>query len=440
MKVLKFGGTSVGSIENIKSVKEIITDGEKKIVVLSAMSGTTNVLVKISELIKGGDLEDAANTIKDLCKKYEVVIDELFEVSDLKQEVSNYIDKVFDYLNSLTSQEHNEYLYNKIVSQGELMSTYMFTKYLNQEGVSARLLPALDFMRIDKLNDPDHFYIKQNLQRIIDEALPADIYITQGFICLDAYGNIANLQRGGSDYTATIIGAVVEADEVQIWTDIDGMHNNDPRCVENTHAISNLSFDEAAELAYFGAKILHPQTVMPAREGNIPVRLKNTMDPPSYGTLISQQTEGEGIKAIAAKDNITAIKIKSARMLQAHGFLKKVFEIFEKYETPIDMITTSEIAVSLTIDNNLHLNSIVEELRKFSKVEVDNQQSIVCLVGHSVVRHHETHRLFQVLQDLPVRMISYGGSNNNISLLVNTNDKISALQLLNKYVFEGVTS
>jgi len=437
MKVLKFGGTSVGSIENIRSVKKIITDGDKKIVVLSAMSGTTNILVEISEQIKRGEANEAIQTIESLFNKYEIVIDELFESSTLKQEVSNYIDQVFDYLKTLTSEVYSAFLYNKIVSQGELMSTYMFTKYLNQEGVNARLLPALDFMRIDKANDPDDFYIKQNLQRIIDEALPADIYVTQGFICLDAYGNIANLQRGGSDYTATIIGAVVEADEVQIWTDIDGMHNNDPRFVENTHAISNLSFDEAAELAYFGAKILHPQTVMPAREGNIPVRLKNTLDPTSYGTLISKQTEGEGIKAIAAKDNITAIKIKSARMLQAHGFLKKVFEIFEKYETPIDMITTSEIAISLTIDNDSCLNSIVEELAKFSKVEVDNQQSIICLVGHSVVKHHETHRLFQVLQDISVRMISYGGSNNNISLLVNTDDKISALQHLNKYVFEN---
>ena len=437
MKVLKFGGTSVGSIKNIKSVKEIITDGDKKIVVLSAMSGTTNALVAIYKQVKVGEIEASLLNIEALNQKYVTVIDELFDDSIFKQEVSNYVDGIFSYLRTLTSEKSSELLYNKIVSQGELMSTYMFTKYLNQEGVNARLLPALDFMRVDKTNDPDDFYIKQNLQRIINEALPADIYVTQGFICLDAYGNVANLQRGGSDYTATIIGGVVEADEVQIWTDIDGMHNNDPRFVENTHAISNLSFDEAAELAYFGAKILHPQTVMPAREANIPVRLKNTEDPESYGTLISKQWEGEGIKAIAAKDNITAIKIKSARMLQAHGFLKKVFEIFEKYETPIDMITTSEIAISLTIDNDENLIAIVEELEKFSLVEVDNEQSIVCLVGHSVVKHHETHRLFQVLQNLSVRMISYGGSNNNISLLVNTKDKISALQHLNKYVFEA---
>ena len=439
MKVLKFGGTSVGSIKNIKSVKEIINDGDRKIVVLSAMSGTTNALVEISEQIKLGALDVAIQYIENLSAKYEVVIDELFECSETKQEVSNYVDNVFEHLRGLTAEKHTVFLYNKIVSQGELMSTFMFTKFLNQEGVNAQLLPALDFMRVDKSNEPDDFYIKQNLQRIIHENLPADIYITQGFICLDAYGNIANLQRGGSDYTATIIGAVMDADEVQIWTDIDGMHNNDPRIVDNTHAISNLSFDEAAELAYFGAKILHPQTVMPARDANIPVRLKNTMDPASYGTLISEDTDGQGIKAIAAKDNITAIKIKSARMLLAHGFLKKVFEIFEKYETPIDMITTSEIAVSLTIDNEINLNSIVEELKKFSTVEVDNNQSIICLVGNEIVKHHETHRLFRVLQDLSVRMISYGGSNNNISLLVNTNDKVSALKHLNKYVFDFET-
>jgi len=436
MKVLKFGGTSVGSIENIKRVKEIIVDGGEKIVVLSAMSGTTNALVEISEIIKEKATSEAIQKIKILEEKYTQVLHELFENRNLKHEVEEYCEKIFDFLITCTSEKHSELLYNKIVSRGELLSTYIFTKYLNQEGVNAQLLPALDFMRIDKLNDPDDFYIKQNLQRKINESEPATIYITQGFICLNAFGEIANLERGGSDYTATIIGAVVNAEEVQIWTDIDGMHNNDPRFVENTHAISNLSFDEAAELAYFGAKILHPQTVMPAREANIPVRLKNTMDPASYGTLISREFKGEGIKAIAAKDNITAIKIKSARMLLAHGFLKKVFEIFEKYETPIDMITTSEIAVSLTIDDDRNLISIVEELEKFSRVEVDNQQSIICLVGHSVVKHHETHRLFKVLQDISVRMISYGGSNNNISLLVNTNDKITALKSLNSYIFE----
>jgi len=435
MKVLKFGGTSVGTIKNINRVKEIVVGGDKKIVVLSAMSGTTNYLVNIYALIKKGAIDSAKQEIASLKQTFHTVINELFEQAQLRLEVEKYAFQIFDFLTSCTTETATELLYNKIVSQGELLSTFMFAKHLNQEGVNACLLPALEFMRIDKGNEPDEFYIKQNLERLINTIPPADIYITQGFICLDAYGNIANLQRGGSDYTATIIGAIVKAEEVQIWTDIDGMHNNDPRIVENTNAISNLSFDEAAELAYFGAKILHPQTVMPARKANIPVRLKNTMDPTSYGTLISSETEENGIKAIAAKDGITAIKIKSARMLQAHGFLKKIFEIFEKYETAIDMITTSEIAVSLTIDNDTNLSAIVDELGKFSTVEVDQQQSIICLAGHSIVKHHETHRLFQVLQDISVRMISYGGSNNNISLLVNTDDKITALKKLNSYIF-----
>ncbi|AOW21353.1 aspartate kinase [Urechidicola croceus] len=440
MLVLKFGGTSVGSVENMTNVKNIIKTGGKKIVVLSAMSGTTNALVEISENIKNGKTEEALNVVNNLYKKYNETVDELLSRSNLKQEVGNYIDGVFDFLITSVDEPYSELLYNNIVSQGELLSTYIFSRFLIQEGMNARLLPALDFMRIDKNNEPDNFYIKQNLNRIIDESLSADIYVTQGFICLDAEGEIANLQRGGSDYTATIIGSVINADEVQIWTDIDGFHNNDPRYVEHTHAISNISFDEAAELAYFGAKILHPQTVMPVREFDIPVRLKNTMSPESSGTLITSEIHGEGIKAIAAKDNITAIKIKSARMLLAHGFLKKVFEIFEKYETSIDMITTSEIAVSLTIDDDTYLNSIVGELEKFASVEVDNKQSIVCLVGNEIIYHEDTHKLFKVLQDVKVRMISYGGSKNNISLLVSTENKLETLQKLHRYVFGMVTA
>jgi aspartate kinase len=437
MKVLKFGGTSVGSIENIRKVTNIIVDGEKKIVVLSAMSGTTNALVNIAEKCENNSQAEAQRYINKLHNKYKTVIDELFEKSELAQKVSNYVSSIFSDLNKATLEVYSELVFNKIVAQGELLSTYIFTNYLVQQGIKAQLLPALDFMRIDRLNEPDDFYIQQNLQRIIKESLPADIYVTQGYICLDAYGNIANLQRGGSDYSATIIGAAINADEVEIWTDIDGMHNNDPRFVENTNAISNLSYEEAAELAYFGARILHPQTVMPARQSNIPVRLKHTMRPERQGTLINNKVTDNGIKAIAAKDGITAIKIKSARMLLAYGFLKKVFEIFEKYETPIDMITTSEIAVSLTVDNITYLDAIKEELEKFSTVEVDQNQSIICLVGHSIVKHPKTHNLFHVLQDFSIRMISYGGSDNNISLLVNTKDKIKALKKLNEYVFEN---
>ena len=436
MLVLKFGGTSVGSVENMINVKNIINDGQKKVVVLSAMSGTTNALVNISEAIKTGQQDTAQTVIDQLKVHYANTINTLLTNKEINAEVTAYVASVFSGVEAQINQPFTALTYNTLVAQGELLSTFIFSRFLMQEGINASLLPALDFMRIDKTNEPDNFYINQNLNRILSEN-SADIYITQGFICRDAEGNIANLQRGGSDYTATIIGAVLRAEEVQIWTDIDGFHNNDPRFVENTTAISNLSFDESAELAYFGAKILHPQTVMPVSAFDIPVRLKNTMSPNAHGTLITNQVHGEGIKAIAAKDGITAIKIKSARMLLAHGFLKKVFEIFERYETSIDMITTSEIAVSLTIDNTTALNAIVNELKTFAHVEVDDYMSIVCLVGNAIVYHPDTPNLFQILQDVNVRMISYGGSNNNISLLINTSDKVETLKKLQRYVFEN---
>lgn len=438
MLVLKFGGTSVGSIESMTNVKNIIDDGQRKVVVLSAMSGTTNALLTITDCIKFKETENALEQISELHQNYKVTVSQLIHQPDIRTEVDTYVNSIFDTLKAAANTSYSSLLSNKIVAQGELLSTYIFSRYLTQEGLNACLLPALDFMRIDKSNEPDNFYIRQNFNRIIKELPEADIYITQGFICLNADGEISNLQRGGSDYTATIIGAALHAKEVQIWTDIDGFHNNDPRFVPETHAISNLCFDEAAELAYFGAKILHPQTVMPVRNLDIPVRLKNTLSPSDHGTLITNEVHGEGIKAIAAKDGITAIKIKSARMLLAHGFLKKVFEIFEKYETSIDMITTSEIAVSLTIDDTKHLTEIVEELEKFAMVEVDSFRTIVCLVGNHIVYHPDTPKLFQILQDVNVRMISYGGSSNNISLLINTSDKIETLRKLNRYVFDLV--
>lgn len=439
MKVLKFGGTSVGSVENMCNVKHIINDGHKKVVVLSAMSGTTNQLVSIASNIEAGKSIDAIDSINTLHQSYFNTIDELLTETKLNIDVKNYVSCIFETLVKFTNKDFSETLENQILAQGELLSTYIFNSYLKQEGISASLLPALKFMRIDAFKEPDIEYIKVHFESTLNNADDSEIYITQGFICLDADGNISNLQRGGSDYTATIIGAAIIAEEVQIWTDIDGMHNNDPRYVENTKAISNLSFDEAAELAYFGAKILHPQTVTPVRKDSIPVRLKNTMKPNAHGTLISNTTSENGIKAIAAKDNITAIKIKSARMLQAHGFLKKVFEIFETYETSIDMITTSEVAVSLTIDDDRNLDKILAELNKISITEVDRNQSIVCLVGHSVVSHQNTYKLFQILQDIKIRMISYGGSKNNISLLIDNKDKINTLQKLNDYLFELVT-
>ncbi|KAA5820856.1 aspartate kinase [Algibacter amylolyticus] len=439
MKVLKFGGTSVGSVNNMSEVKNIINDGSKKVVVLSAMSGTTNQLVAIANDIKSNEPNTAIDRVNSLLETYFVTIDELLSDAQLNNDVKHYVSSVFELLVESTNQAFSETLENKILAQGELLSTYMFNSYLKQEGVSSTLLPALSFMRIDDFKEPDTDYIEREFDRVFKAADDAQIYITQGFICLDSAGEISNLQRGGSDYTATIIGAAFKAEEVQIWTDIDGMHNNDPRYVDNTNAISNLSFEEAAELAYFGAKILHPQTVTPVRKDSIPVRLKNTMKPDAHGTLISNSTSGEGIKAIAAKDNITAIKIKSARMLQAHGFLKKVFEIFETYQTSIDMITTSEVAVSLTIDDDKNLDKILAELDKIASIEVDANQSIVCLVGNSVVNHQDTYKMFKILQDVKIRMISYGGSNNNISLLIDSNDKIKTLQKLNDYLFELVT-
>lgn len=439
MKVLKFGGTSVGTVKNMQHVKDIITDGTKKIVVLSAMSGTTNTLVSIASDILNKTPNQAVDTINKMHESYFVAIDELLVDDSFNSDVKNYATEIFNFLLEATYLEYSKNLENKILAQGELLSTYMFNAYLKQEGISSSLLPALDFMRINSAKEPDLVSIKENFGEVLETTPESDIYITQGFICLDENDDVSNLQRGGSDYTATIIGAVIHAEEVQIWTDIDGMHNNDPRFVENTHPISNLSFDEAAELAYFGAKILHPQTVLPVREDGIPVRLKNTMDPAADGTLISSDTSENGIKAIAAKDNITAIKIKSGRMLQAYGFLKKVFEVFETYETSIDMITTSEVAVSLTIDDDKNLDRIVSELEKIASIEVDKNQTIVCLVGHSIVSHDSTFKLFQILQDVKIRMISYGGSRNNISLLINSNDKITTLNKLNDYLFELVT-
>ncbi len=438
MKVLKFGGTSVGSIANIQKVKEIINDGEPKIVVLSAMSGSTNKLVELSQQIKTNQVEESKSLIYQLEQKYLAAVSGLIEGEERIETIKKYIYSLSQQLQYFVDQQISNY--NEIVAQGELFSTYLVNHFLQEQGVASSLIPALDFMRVDKEKEPDSFYIQQNLNRILKENPDQEIYITQGFICLNNEGNVSNLKRGGSDYTASIIGAAIRAEEVQIWTDIDGFHNNDPRVVNNTKSIAQLSFNEAAELAYFGAKILHPQTILPVRNLEIPVRLKNTNLPEAEGTLISNKITGEGIKAIAAKDEITAIKIKSERMLLAHGFLKKVFEIFEKYETAIDMITTSEIAVSLTIDDNTYLNEITSELLKFAQVEVEENKSIVCLVGNNIIHHETTPQLFQILQDVNVRMIAYGGSNNNISLLVNTEDKSQTLRMLNDYVFKLATT
>lgn len=431
MKVLKFGGTSVGSVENMRAVMGLITDGEQKIVVLSAMSGTTNALIEISNFLCGNDKERGLAAIANLEQKYQKVVSELYQKDGNKTKGLAAIAESFEILKSFVSSNDHSNAENTIVAQGEIISTRLFTLLLIENGFNTVLLPALDFMRIDEDKAADLPSIRKNIAGVINRYPKADYYITQGFICLDSEGKIGNLQRGGSDYTASLVGAAVDSEEIQIWTDIDGFHNNDPRFVENTRKIEQLSFNEAAELAYFGAKILHPQTVLPAKDQNIPVRLKNTMNPSDSGTLITSESDGKGIKAVAAKDGITAIKIRSGRMLMAYGFLKSVFEIFEKYKTPIDMISTSEVAVSLTIDNTQFLDEIVREIDQFGQVEIDRDMSIVCIVGDIIQEEKGfASKVFSALDGIPIRMISYGGSQFNISVLVPTSHKKTTLQAL----------
>ena len=438
MKVMKFGGTSVGSAERMKNVASLITEsGEPNFVVLSAMSGTTNSLVEISDYLYKRNPEGANEVINALEKKYQQHVEELYSTDEYKQKTREFLAEEFDYLRSFTKDLFTSFEEKTIVAQGEVMSTNMVVNYLNEQGVKAVLLNALDFMRTDKNADPDPQYIKEKLRAIMEKNEGYQIYITQGFICRNAYGEVDNLQRGGSDYTASLIGAALPADEIQIWTDIDGMHNNDPRVVEHTDAIHQLNFEEAAELAYFGAKILHPTCVQPAKFAGIPVRLKNTLDPKADGTIIDNVLIRGKIKAVAAKDNITAIKIKSSRMLLATGFLRKIFEIFESYQTPIDMLATSEVGVSMSIDNHSHLNEIVDELKKYGTVTVDTNMCIVCVVGDLDWSNLGFETIAtDAMRDIPVRMISYGGSNYNISFLIKESDKKRALQSLSDTLFK----
>ena len=438
MKVMKFGGTSVGSPERMKGVASLVTEsGEPTFIVLSAMSGTTNSLVEISDYLYKKNPEGANEVINNLEKKYMQHVEELYSTEEMKNTTREFLQGEFNYLRSFTKDLFTSFEEKSIVAQGEMMSTNMVVNYLKEQGVKAVLLNALDFMRTDKNAEPDPQYIKEKLAAIMEQNQGYQIYITQGFICRNAYGEVDNLQRGGSDYTASLIGAALTADEIQIWTDIDGMHNNDPRVVEHTEAVRQLNFEEAAELAYFGAKILHPTCVQPAKYAGIPVRLKNTMDPKADGTIIDNVIVRGKIKAVAAKDNITAIKIKSSRMLLATGFLRKVFEIFESYQTPIDMIATSEVGVSMSIDNDAHLNDIVNELKKYGTVTVDSDMCIICVVGDLDWSNVGFETIAtDAMKNIPVRMISYGGSNYNISFLIKEKDKKQALQNLSNVLFE----
>lgn len=437
MKIMKFGGTSVGKPERMHEVAKLITaDPTGKIVVLSAVAGTTNALVEISGLLARGDRDTAKEQIDALEQQYQTFIGSLVKNPTGIEKAQEVLKEHFEFLNIILKISYSEALNKDILAQGELLSTKLFSAFLSEKGVPHVLLPALDFMTIDMNDEPQIGNIKVKLLQLLKKHDGESLFITQGFICRNARGEIDNLKRGGSDYTASLIAAAINATVCEIWTDISGMHNNDPRMVEKTIPIEQLSFDEAAELAYFGAKILHPASIWPAQQYTIPVKLLNTLEPQAQGTLITQEAASKGVKAIAAKDGITAIKIKSSRMLLAYGFLRKVFEIFEKYRTSIDMITTSEVAVSVTIDNNAFLRSIVNELEALGTVELDKDKTIVCIVGNEITADGITlKKVFDSLKGIDIRMVSYGGSAHNISVLINKENKTRALQQLNKGLF-----
>jgi aspartate kinase len=437
MKIMKFGGTSVGKPQRMHEVARLITaDDEAKIVVLSAVSGTTNALVEIGNQLSAGNREEAKKKIDALESQYRQFITELVKREDALEQADNILKEHFEFLNIILRISYSEALSKDILAQGELLSTKLFSVYLEEQGISHELIPALEFMVIDNNDEPQVEVIRERLKRTISHYPNQKLFITQGYICRNARGEVDNLKRGGSDYTASLVAAAISASVCEIWTDIDGMHNNDPRIVNKTVPIEQLSFDEAAELAYFGAKILHPASIWPAQQYKVPVKLLNTMAPQAKGTLIAEEASSKGVKAVAAKDGITAINIKSSRMLLAYGFLRKVFEVFEKYRTSIDMITTSEVAVSVTIDNDAALNDIIRELETFSTVAVDRNQTIVCIVGNEIAAHADTlKKVFDSLTNIDVRMVSYGGSVHNISVLVGADQKKPVLQQLNSGLF-----
>ncbi len=438
MLVVKFGGTSVGKPERMKKIGDLVLSlPGKKIVVLSALSGTTNALVKLGDFLLAKEAPKANHEIEELEKHYKIFVSELFSSSAYTAIGQEIVSRYFSLFRLLAAGRFDDRSYRELLAQGELISTELFYHHLQERKVDARLLPALHFMSIDENQEPELEKISERVKPLLEALGSADIFITQGYICRNHMNEIDNLKRGGSDYTASLIGAAIRAEEIQIWTDIDGMHNNDPRIVKKTRPIAELTFDEASELAYFGAKILHPSTIVPAQKYGVPVRLKNTMDEKAPGTIISNKGSKGEFKAIAAKDGIIAINIKSSRMLLAYGFLRKVFEVFEKHKTSIDMISTSEVAVSLTIDDSRYLKELVEELERFGTIEVDKDQSIICIVGNGLAdKKGILNEVFASMREVPIRMVSYGGSHNNISILVETSQKDKALNLLNEGLFQ----
>ncbi len=437
MKVMKFGGTSVGKPERMHHIVSLVTNQpEPAIVVLSALSGTTNALVEIGNHIAKSDRASAKQAIDTLEAHYRDFISKLVQQPEAKSKASAIISEHFEFLNIILKISFSEALSKDILAQGELLSTKLFCVYLEEQGIPHQLLPALEFMSIDHYDEPQIGSIKVKLSQLLQQHKDIKLFITQGYICKNSRGEVDNLKRGGSDYSASLIAAAIGATVCEIWTDIDGMHNNDPRVVKKTIPVEQLSFEEAAELAYFGAKILHPASIWPAQQYKVPVKLLNTMQPESKGTIITEKAASVGVKAVAAKDHIIAIRIKSSRMLLAYGFLRKIFEVFEKYRTPIDMITTSEVAVSLTIDTDTNLKEILKELEPFGSVEVDKNHVIVSVVGNEIAQTESmVKKLFGSIMNIPVRMVSYGGSPHNISLLVAAEYKTQLLQQLNKGMF-----
>lgn len=437
MKIMKFGGTSVGKPERMQQVSELITRGNEPVItVLSALSGTTNALVAIGDAMAAGDRKQAKAKIDELDAHYQNFIKELLKKEATYNKAKNIVSEHFEFLNIILKISFSEALSKDILAQGELLSTKIFSCYLEEKGVDHMLLPALEFMSIDANDEPQVSSIKAKLSALLKQHEGKKLFITQGYICRNAKGEVDNLKRGGSDYSASLIAAAIQASVCEIWTDIDGMHNNDPRIVKRTKPVEQLSFEEAAELAYFGAKILHPASIWPAQFYKVPVKLLNTMEPSAAGTLITEEAGSVGVKAVAAKDGIFSINIKSSRMLLAYGFLRKIFEVFEKYRTSIDMITTSEVAVSVTIDNKTFLQEIMKELEPFGAISVENDHTIISVVGNEIAQTPGVLKnLFEALSTVHVRMVSYGGSRHNISLLVSSADKTRTLQLLNKGLF-----
>lgn len=439
MKVLKFGSAAIGSVDKIQAVASIVEKEKNNIIVLSSIKGTAETLAEISKYLYNKNQEGAFELINQLDDTYTSLISDLFETEEYRVKALKFIRWRIDYIRSFSKDLFTLFEERIVMSQGELISTDIFSFYFSERGTKAITIPALDFVRTDKNSVPDQDFLKEQLGPLLNVSEDVDLFMTQGYICRNVYGEIDDLRKGGSDYTASLIGSSLKLEEIQIWADVDVMQNNDSRYIKGTKAIRKLNFDEAAELTYFGEKILHPSSILPAKIANVPVRLKNTMNPDAEGTLISNDTDPGVIKAVAAKEGITVIQVRSAKMLLAHGFLRRILEVFDDYQTPIDMLTTSEVGVSITIDDARRLRDITDDLKKYGTVSVDEDMAIVCVIGDlNWLNIGFESQIADALKDIPIRMISYGGSNYNMSFLVRKKDKEKSLNLLNNKLFNSL--